>query len=84
MKNSFTEDDKQKFINFLNAVANHAKFELNTQELCEYFRLLAHMQQVMLPKINDNILEIIKTGVFDQEKYNADQAEKTKTKTKAK
>ena len=67
MKNSFTEEDKQKFIDFLNSVANHAKFELNTKELCDYFKLLAHMQQVMLPKIHANILEVKSVGVFDEQ-----------------
>ena len=58
MQNHFNEDDKEKFIKFLNSVAIHAKFELNTQELCEYFKLLVHMQQVMLPKLDANILEV--------------------------
>ena len=60
MQDSFKEEDKEKFIKFLNSVASHAKFELNTQELCEYFKLLAHMQQVILPKMDANILEVKK------------------------
>jgi hypothetical protein len=75
MQNSFTEDDKKKFIDFLNAVANHAEFKLNTQELCEYFKLLAHMQQVMLPKIHEHILEVIEVGIHDQAKYDESMAE---------
>ncbi len=56
--NSLTEEDKQKFIEFLNMIAKHAKFELNTTELIQYFKILSHMQQKLLPKIDANILEI--------------------------
>ena len=56
--NSLTEEDKQKFIEFLNMNAKHAKFELNTTELIQYFKILSHMQQKLLPKIDANILEI--------------------------
>jgi hypothetical protein len=55
---NFTEDDKQKLVEFLNMVAKHAKFELSTAELIQYFKLLSHMQTKMIPKIDANILEI--------------------------
>lgn len=55
---SFTEEDKQKLIDFLNMTAKHAKFELNTQEVIEYFKLLSHMQQKILKKVDANILEV--------------------------
>lgn len=83
MQNSFNEDDKQKFIDFLNSVANHAKFNIDTQQLCDYFKLLAHMQQVMLPKIDANILEVKSVGIYDQEKYDASIAEEAKEKANA-
>lgn len=54
----FIEEDKQKVIDFLNMIAKKAKFEFNTQEVIEYFKLLSHMQQKILPKIDSNILEI--------------------------
>jgi glutamate synthase domain-containing protein 3 len=57
---NFTEEDKQKVTQYLNMVAKHAKFELNTQELIEYFKLLSHMQQKIMPKLDANILEITK------------------------
>lgn len=57
---NFTEDDKKAFIDFLNMVAKNAKFELSTQEIITYFKLLSHMQQQILPKIDANILEIKK------------------------
>ena len=60
MENKLTEEDKQKFIQFLNMVAQHAKFTHSTQELIEYFKLLTHMQKVMLPKIDANIFEVKK------------------------
>jgi hypothetical protein len=55
---NFAEDDKQKLVEFLNMVAKHAKFELNTTELIQYFKLLSHMQTKMIPKIDANILEV--------------------------
>ena len=57
---NFTEDDKQKFIDFLNMTANKAEFKFNTTEVVGYFKLLAHMQQKIIPKIDANILEIRK------------------------
>ena len=56
----FNEDDKQKLIDFLNMIATHAKFNMDTVELVQYFKLLSHMQQRILPKLEANILEIKK------------------------
>ena len=75
MDNKFNEEDKTKFVEFLNNVAKHAKLELNTQELINYFKLLNHMQSVILPKLNANILEVIR--VVEPEKE-----EKPKVKAK--
>lgn len=55
---TFTEEDKQKTVLFLNLVAKHAQFTMNTEELVSYFKALAHMQQRILPKIDANILEL--------------------------
>jgi hypothetical protein len=60
MENKFTEDDKKKVIEYLNKIAKHAKFNLDTIELIEYYQLLSHMQKIILPKIEANILEITK------------------------
>ena len=57
-KMSFTEEDKTKVVDFLNAVANKAKFEMNTQEIIDYFGLLAYMQKYIIPKIEANIVEV--------------------------
>lgn len=54
----FNEEDKQKVVDFLNMVAKHAKFSVDTKELITYFKLLSHMQQNILPKIEANVLEI--------------------------
>jgi uncharacterized protein YeeX (DUF496 family) len=62
MDQSFSEADKQKVIEFLNTVAKYAKFEMKTEEIVSYFKLLAHMQQTILPKIDANILEVLKVG----------------------
>lgn len=59
-KSNFTEEDKKKLIDFLNMVAKNANFQLNTQEIIEYYGLLSHMQTVFLKKVDDHILEVIK------------------------
>lgn len=59
MGNNFTDSDKQKVVDFLNAVATHARFNVDTKELIGYFKGLSYMQQELIPKINDNILEVI-------------------------
>jgi hypothetical protein len=56
--NAFTEDDKEKVIEYLNYVAKHAEFKFRTEDVIKYFKLLSHMQQIILPKISNNILEI--------------------------
>ena len=55
---SFTEEDRDKLIDFLNHIAKKAEFRHNTEEALQYVRLLSHMQQVIIPKINANILEV--------------------------
>ncbi len=63
----FNEEDKKNFIDFLNMIAKHGKFELSTAELIQYFKLLSHMQQKMLPKIEANVLEVKKIVHSNQE-----------------
>lgn len=61
MNNHFTEEDKKKFVDFLNFIAERAIFsEWKTQDTVTHFKLLAHIQQVLLPKIDAHILEIKK------------------------
>lgn len=55
---NFTEEDKQKFVDFLNMVSKHAKFKLDTEQVIMYFKLIAHMQQKIIPKIESNIFEV--------------------------
>ena len=66
MENNFTDEDRKKFTEFLNMLAVNARFDMDTQELITYFKLLAHMQQVILPKIDKNILEVVRV-VEDKE-----------------
>lgn len=60
MDNKFTEEDKEKVVQFLNLVAKNANFNVNTSQIIEYFKLLSFMQQTLIPKIDDNILELKK------------------------
>jgi hypothetical protein len=56
---TFTEEDKTKLVEFLNFVAERASFpDWTTKDTIRHFKLLAHIQQVVLPKIDANILEI--------------------------
>ena len=59
-KMKFTREDKEKIVEFLNLVATHGKFELDTNQIIKYFKSLAHMQSVILPKVDANTLEIVK------------------------
>lgn len=59
-ENKFNQEDKEKFIQFLNMVASHAKFTLDTKEIIEYFKLITHMQKTILPKMDANILEVVR------------------------
>lgn len=59
-KNNFSEEDKQKVVKFLNMVASSARFDLDTAEIIEYFKLLAFMQQILIPKIDKHCLEVLK------------------------
>lgn len=59
MKNAFTDDDKKKVVELLNFVAERARFpDWKTEDTVRHFKLLAHMQQVVLPKIEANIFEM--------------------------
>lgn len=60
MPNAFKDEDSQTVIDFLNMVAKHAKFELNTSEIIQYFKLLSQMQQTILPKIESHVFEVKK------------------------
>lgn len=57
MQQYLNEEDKKKFIEFLNIVATNAEFKMKTSEIISYFKLLSYMQQTLLPKIDANILE---------------------------
>jgi len=54
----FSEEDKKKLIEFLNLIAKHANFNFSTVEAIDYVKLLTHLQQKLLPKIEQHILEV--------------------------
>lgn len=60
LEKNFTQEDVEKVAEFLNMVAEHAKFKVDTQELIKYFKSLAYMQSTILPKMKANILEVTK------------------------
>jgi hypothetical protein len=57
-ESKFKEIDKKNIVEFLNFISIHAKFELNTQDIIKYFKLLNYMQAGLLPKIDANLFEI--------------------------
>ena len=57
-EHNFTDEDKQKVIDFLNMVAEKAKFELDTKEVIRYYGLLSFMQKTLLKKVDLNVLEV--------------------------
>lgn len=59
MKQSFTDEDHKKFCEFLNFIAKKAVFNSwNTEDTIQHFKLLAHMQQTILPKIEAHVFEM--------------------------
>jgi len=77
-KNKFTEKDKEHVVEFLNMVAEHAKFEMTTKEVIKYFKALSIMQQQILPKIESNIFEITKVVEAEQPKPKSKTTKKKK------
>jgi hypothetical protein len=68
-KKNFTDEDKKAVIAFLNFVATHAKFEsVDTKFIIEGFKHLNYMQQVLVPKINANIVEVAGVGTMEPDK----------------
>lgn len=58
MLNGFKEADINRFVDFLNFIANHAKFDgLSVKDQLEFVRLLNHQQQVVLTKMQELIFE---------------------------
>lgn len=79
---NFNEEDREKVIEFLNMVAKHAKFEMNTVEIVQYFKLLSHMQQKLLPKITENIMEVKRVIQPKEEATPAEQPQEAVKKGK--
>lgn len=58
--NNFTEEDYKKVIEFLNFMAQRAEFSnWKTEDTVAHFKLLAYMQQTIIPKIQKHILEVV-------------------------
>lgn len=65
----FTENDKVQVIEFLNFIAQRAVFsDWKTEDSIKHFKLLAHMQQVIIPKIDAHIFEVLQTRKIDETK----------------
>lgn len=77
-KKHFSEEDKQKVVQFLNMVAKNATFEMKTADIIEYFKLLSWMQQSLLPKIESHYFEVIRVHEPEEagEEVSVDSKEK--------
>ena len=60
MENKFSEEDKGKVVDFLNMIVKHGRFDMTTLDIIKYFKLLNFMQTDLIPKIDQNVLEIVK------------------------
>lgn len=59
-KGRFSQTDKENVIVFLNMVAKFAEFKFTTEQTIQYVKLLNYMQTQIVPKIEENILEIVR------------------------
>jgi hypothetical protein len=67
MQQYFSKEDKQKVVEFLNFIAEKAEFNSwKTEDSIKHFKLLAHMQTVILPKMDSLTLAVEKV-VEDEE-----------------
>ncbi len=58
LKGTFTKEDKEKVIEFLNFITKRATFpEWKTEDTIQHFKLLNYMQQVILQKIEANVCD---------------------------
>lgn len=55
-RGSFDEKDKEKLVEFLNFISENAEFNLGVKEVVSFFNLLSWAQNVLLKKINENIM----------------------------
>lgn len=60
LDNHFSEEDRDKVVDFLNHIAKTARFELDTEGVIKHFRGLSFMQSVLLKKIDAHIFELKK------------------------
>lgn len=60
MKNTFKQEDKEKLTELLNIISQKSEFKVSLPEILKIFKLLAHVQQKILPKIESHIFEIEK------------------------
>jgi glutaredoxin-related protein len=78
---TFTEKDTANLVEFLNMVAQRAKFEdLKVKEVIRLYGLLSWAQKDLLNKIESNILEIkeVRQMVKEEEKPATKKASKPK------
>lgn len=60
-KGRFAEDDKKKLVEFLNFISEKAKFDgMDVKDTIQFFGLLSWSQQVLMKKIEANIMGVPK------------------------
>lgn len=74
---TFEEKDKENLVKLLNMM--HSKIQnLDGKEALEYHKLLSWAQQILLKKINDNIMGEMKVHEIPEEKSEKPKAKKAK------
>lgn len=57
---NFTQEDVERFTEFLNFIAQKAIFNgWKTEDTIKHFKLLSYMQTQVLPKMKEHILEVV-------------------------
>jgi len=54
----WTEEDANTVVKFLNFIALHAEFKMNTSQALEYTKFLSYSQHTLLKKIHSSIAEV--------------------------
>jgi len=61
MENKFTKEDKEKLIEFINFLATKCKLDgITISDNIKFYGLLSFVQKELIPKIENNILEVVK------------------------
>lgn len=80
LPNGFKEEDVNKYVDFLNYIAENAKFDNRTvKDQLEFVRLLQYQQSIILNKMQDAVVGEVK--VYEPKAEPVKKARTSKSKT---